>query len=261
MQKGKKFHTKIRLPVCKIPSHIHAGIWSIIFGYVGVNKSLANCRLVCKKWKKYFKRFLQTLLLEKRNALASFKQEWEDLIENSSPLMKQDLNNALQLKSEYERFVELIPKKYSLFHRVSDLGKLNRPNLLLHYGIISVMYLLASKDELKKEGGRLSWNYCKKRLQDKNFIKSLKETTPEKLTHTQITMFQEIRQASLITPEQLSHESTQAQYLMEWALKVVEYRELTKNFSKEAREIIELLNVRENKQREIEKFQQILTSA
>jgi len=261
MQRAKTSKPKSRIANNKIPTHIHSGLWSIIFSYIGVNKNLANCRLVCKKWKKYYRRYLQMLLIERTNTLESFNQNWKDILESADPNMKKDLDAALELKSQFEEYIELIPKKYSLFHRVSDLGRLNRPPVLLHYGILSVMYLLATKDELKKEGGALSWKFSKKKLQDKNFMKIMKEATPEKITQSQITRFEELVQASLITPMQLAHESTQACYMMEWALKIIEYKNFTKNLSKETKETLGLLNVKDQKQGEIDKLQMILETA
>jgi len=242
----------------KSASQVSSGVWCIVYSFLGMSKDLAHCRQVCKKWRKNFQKYMQILLIQKKNSLEAFQQSCLLLKEEMQGERKENIESALGMKATYEEFIELIPKKYSLFHRVSDLGKLNTPPVLLSYGIMSVMYLLTDKEELKKLGGGLNWKYCKKRLLDKNFMKIMREMTPERITPAMVTRFRDLVNASLITVDQLAHESTQVAYMMEWALKIVEYKDYVKNLDAETKTTLKKFNQEGDMKKEIERLDSIL---
>jgi hypothetical protein len=245
-------------PSSKLASQMSSGVWCLIYSFLGMSKDLAHCRQVCKKWHKNFQKYVQILRIQKKNSLEAFQQSCLALKDEMQGERKENIESALGMKATYEELIELIPKKYSLFHRISDLGKLNTPPVLLSYGIMSVLYLLTEKEELKKLGGGLNWKYCKKRLLDKNFIKIMREMTPERITPAMITRFRDLVNASLITPEQLAHESTQATYMMEWALKIVEYKDFVKNLDPETKAALKTFNQEGDMKKDIAKLDSIL---
>jgi len=258
MQRPKTSRTKPRgTKTCQVPSYISSGVWCVIFSYLGMTKDLANCRLVCKKWRKNVHKSIQYRLIQKKNSFDTFKQACLALKESLPETAKENIESALEMKAEYEEYIELIPKKYSLFHRISDLGKLITPPVILCYGIMSVLHLLTDKDELKSSGG-LNWRYCKKRLVDKGFMKRMREMTPEKITQGMVTRFRDLVNASLITPEQLARESTQVCFMMEWALKIVEYKEFVRDLDEEAKKVLKEFNKQESLKKEIESLDSIL---
>lgn len=255
-KKTGKTHSK--LPSCKVPAFIHAGIWRIIFSYLGVNKDLAKCRQVCKKWRLYVRKYIKLVLIQKNGDLNNFKQDCQSLMTNCSDAMKTDIDALFELKRVCEEYIEILPKKYTLFHRISDLGRLKTPTVSLHYGIKAVMFLITDKEEIIKNGGKLDWQYCRKRLLDKNFMKTMKDTTIENLTQDRIAKFQDLLNASLITPDQLAPQSTQACYMLEWALKMVDYKNYTANLEPKTQGVWKQFLLLDMKTKEIEWLNSIL---
>jgi len=233
----------------KMPSMLHDGILEMILSYVGFNKDLYSCLFVCKRWKRCAKRYLATLIYQKKQAFEAFKSTLD--ISKLPELEREEIEAILAIRKEYLTKLDLIPKHYSLFHRVSDLGRLNNPPGVIHFGILAVMYLITSSEEVKKYGGRLDWKFCKKRLQDKNFMQFMRRATPEAITKDRVDNFKSVIRASLVTSEYLHRESTQAALMLEWADKILEYKEAVRRMLPESQAFLKHISSEEDKKAEL----------
>lgn len=137
---------------------IHKGVYSIIFSYLGVGKDLAFCRLVCKKWKSYVKSHLNDVIYVKKGLFEQIKSKIPEFKDED---IKEEFETASNLKKSCINFRELLPLKYSLFHRISDLGRLLKPPSVLRYGICSVLFLILSHTELRKISYDIEWKVAK----------------------------------------------------------------------------------------------------
>lgn len=220
----------------KSKSHIsllHDGLMEMIFSYLGLNKDSANCRLVCKRWKKIFHKFLRQLIRDKSKELEAKKAS--NAKAEVSGEVKGELEHLLKTRKEYMKKVEDLPKKYSLFHRISDIGRLNKPPAILKYGCLAIFSLIFDKDDfkdLKKNG----WTFCKKKMMMKKFPLFVRKVNPLTLTNQQINSFVDLVQAMQITADYLWRESAQVALMFEWAEKILNFREGALRLNQEGKE-------------------------
>jgi len=248
MNKATKKKSTTKKANKKGASLLHKGLWQIIFSYVGFGKDLANCRLVCKKWKKYFKYFLNLYIMSKTKSLDAFQQA---NAQNIPQDIKEEVEEALKMRKKYLEYLQLIPKQYSLFRRVSDIGKLNTPPGVIRFGIIAVMYLITPSQEVKKNNGNIDWAFCKRKLCDKDFMKLMRQATPEAITKDRIDNYTAVMQASLVTPTQLHRESTAAALMLEWAEKILEYKNFVNRMFPESKAVLEMKKKEEDMANEL----------
>lgn len=216
-------------------SSLHDGIMEIIFSFVGLNQDTATCRLVCKRWKKIFHKFLRQLIKEKSREFEAQKVS-NSKIEVSEE-NKVNIDFLLKTRKEYMKKVEDLPKKYSLFHRISDIGRLNKPPAILKYGCLAVFSLIFDKDDfkdLKKNG----WTFCKKKMMMKKFPTFVRAVNPMKLNQQQIASYTDLVQAMQITADYLWRESAQVALMFEWSEKILGFREAALRLNAEGKSIL-----------------------
>jgi hypothetical protein len=239
-------------------SSLHDGIMEIIFSFIGLNKNSASCRLVCKRWKKIFHKFLRQLIKEKSRDLEVQKTN-NSKIEVSEE-NKGNLEFLLQTRKEYMKKVEDLPKKYSLFHRISDIGRLNNPPAILKYGCLAVFSLIFDKDDfkdLKKNG----WTFCKKKMMMKKFPIFVRKVNPMNLTQQQLSSYTDLVQAMQITADYLWRESAQVALMFEWAEKILNFREAALRLNQEGKDILKSYLKENEIQNEIIVMQDILRNS
>ena len=231
---------------------MHKGLWALVFSFIGLNHELMKLRIVSKKWKKNIEYSLDFMI---KNRKSIMEGQLEDIYSIDSKL-KIELENALEKRQNYEKYLDLIPQKWSLFVRVSDLAKLQRPPAVLHESITSVLNLFVNQEEYQKLKG-IDWKYCQDVLKRKDFMSIMAKITPNTLDEDRVGRFEYFIGRSLITPDYVHRESTQAAYMLEWAISLVDSYKSEKNLPPEVTERVQLLASIRKEQAFIEYFSKI----
>lgn len=211
-------------------SVMHKGLWSIVFSFVGLNRELIKLRIVSRKWKKNIEYAAEIMINNRKARLESHILLTGDL----DPQAATELKNAIRRREGYERFLPLIPRKWALFSRLSDIAKLQKPPICIQESLISVLNLTISDEEFNQRKG-IDWKYCQDALKKKNFMDILTQTTPDTIDDGRVRRFEYNHNRSMITVDYLHHECNAAAFMLEWALALVDCFKQEKTLEAEVR--------------------------
>ena len=228
---------------------LHKGLWSIVFSFLGLNQELLKLRIVNRKWKKNVEYSIEIMILNRKASLQNQLIIEDDLDESA----KTEIEKALSRRKEYENVLPMIPRKYSLFARLSDIARLQKPPTCIQESLISVLNLTITENQYQKLKG-IDWKYCQDALKKKNFMDALIQVTPNTLNDNTVRRFEYFRDRSMVTPEYVHRECTAAALMLEWGLSIVECYKEEKNLSTEVRNVLQKMAELRNEQAFIENF-------
>ena len=227
-------------------------IRGIVFGFIGINKDLANCRFVSKEWKNFIQKYLDQIYSMKKYRIESLRPSWEELHKSMSPVIKDMLEVAEVRKAVYQS-----SDKNIFLKSIKMLAKINSPSKSIREGVLAVMYLLVDEEELCKIDNSLDWKYFRKKLLDRKFIKSLRAIRPEDVTQDKINKFEAALGLETITEYDQMYASAEARNVYLWATNIVEYKQFLDTLTQDVTDTMKQCEIQKSIENDFEHFQSI----
>ena len=159
--------TKRRFPLFNM---IHEGIWREIYSYLPVNE-IIKLRVICVKWRKYVHKYFEFHLLQNNKYLKTLQIINRETYESFTKDQKDFIQEALTKKSNYEKSLKRINKKYGPYKKLSDIAFLIKPPSEIILATTAILQLTMTKSELEMIKKEINWEYCRKKLRDRNLMK------------------------------------------------------------------------------------------
>ena len=228
-------------------------IRGIVFSFIGVNKDLANFRLISKDWKKFVDEYMIQVYRMKRHDIQLLRPIWEEMHQSMSPQNRDIIEMADVRKTVYENF-----NRNTFLRSIKLLAKINHPSKSTKEGVLAAMHLLVDEEELSKSGDALDWKYFRKKLFNRNFVKALKDIKPEDLTPGRMAKFEAALGMETITEYDQMYASAEARNVYMWAVNIVEYKQFLDTLTEEMHGIIRQCKIQKSIETEFEHFENIL---
>ena len=195
---------------------MHSGLWSFVFSYLRLDQEILKLRLVSRKWKGMVERSIEARLKQIDSDVATELAFCDELDEPDKAALEQ----ALKRREAYQHYLPLIPRRWVLFERLSDIAKLKNPPVCISEAISAVLNLVTTEEQFQKNKG-VGWKDCQAFLKRKDVMPLLQRTTPETLDQNKIRRFEHVVNRSMITPDYLHHECNAAAFMLSWGLALV----------------------------------------
>jgi len=249
-------------PACLVPKaacsqlFLYGDVRTLIFEFIGVNQDLATCRLVCQDWNVDIQRFIETVFRMKKFAIDMLRPSWEELHRNMSSVVKETIEIFEVRRAVFESF------DGNVFYRsMRMLAKINKPSQTVHDGVLAVMNLLTEETELtelKDNGGALDWKFFKKKMLNRNFLKSLRSIKPEDISTSKIVRFEAAVGLEMVTEYDQLFASREARDVYTWAMNMVEYKEFLDTITPDVKSAIKETKVQKIKEDEFRTYETIM---
>jgi len=232
---------------------LYGDVRTLIFDFIGVNQDLANCRLVCQDWNVDIQRFIETVFKMKKVAIEVLRPGWEELHRNMSPVVKETIEIAEVRRAVFESF------DGNVFYRsMRMLAKINKPSQTVRDGVLAVMHLLTEDGELTETGGVLDWKFFKKKMLNRNFLKSLRSIKPEDISGQKVARFEAVVGQEMVTEYDQLFASREARDVYTWAMNMVEYKEFLDTITPEVQSAIKETKTQKIKEDEFRTYETIM---
>jgi len=247
------------MEVAQKPTHSYSylaqfcDIRGIILSFVGVNKDLANCRLISKEWKTFIEEYLLQVYKIKKYDIQVLRPIWEEMHQSMSPKIKDTIEMAEVRKTVYENF-----NNNTFLRSIKLLAKINHPSKSTKEGVLAVMHLLVDEEELSKSGDSLDWMYFRKKLFNRNFVKALKNMKPQDLTLGRMSKFEAALGLETITEYDQMYASAEARNVYMWAVNIVEYKQFLDTLTDDVHDIIKQCKSQKAIEAEFDHFENVL---
>jgi len=189
----------------------------------------------------------------KKHHIESLRPGWAELHRSMSESVKETIEIAEVRKVVYESF-----DKTKFIRSIKMLAKINNPSQSTKEGVLAAMYLLVDEEELSKLGDSLDWKYFRKKLLNRNFLKSLRTIAPQDLTPGKIMKFEAAIGMEMVTEYDQMYASAEARDVYLWATNIVEYKQFLDTLTEDVNKAIKQCEIQKTIEKDFEQFESIL---